>query len=71
MSRGFGTLGKIFLEFEEPFWPKDCEGINLIWTKSMPVYERLSSLNSEEKSEVVIIGTCFLGIFTLDYYFYL
>lgn len=28
---GFGTVDKIFLEFPEPFWDKDCEGIQFVW----------------------------------------
>ncbi|XP_029460833.1 spermine oxidase-like [Rhinatrema bivittatum] len=30
---GFGTVSKIFLEFEERFWPEDCVGIQLLWDK--------------------------------------
>lgn len=33
-NAGFGTLGKIFLEFEEPFWPTnldDCAAYYLLW----------------------------------------
>lgn len=32
---GFGTLGKIFLEFSEPFWPTDVSdwvGYVFLWT---------------------------------------
>lgn len=29
----FGVVDKIFLEFEKPFWPKELQGISLIWTK--------------------------------------
>ena len=29
----FGVVNKIYLEFKEPFWPKDLQGISLIWTK--------------------------------------
>lgn len=32
---GFGTVAKIFLEFEEPFWPEDCMGIQLLWEKGL------------------------------------
>ena len=28
---GFGYVGKIFLEFEEPFWPSDEYSIHLVW----------------------------------------
>uniref|UniRef100_A0A8C5QS08 Amine oxidase domain-containing protein n=1 Tax=Leptobrachium leishanense TaxID=445787 RepID=A0A8C5QS08_9ANUR len=28
---GFGTVAKIFLDFSEPFWPENCEGIQLVW----------------------------------------
>lgn len=34
---GYGTLGKIFLEFEEPFWPsnvRDWVSYSLLWSKS-------------------------------------
>ncbi|XP_035264453.1 spermine oxidase [Anguilla anguilla] len=30
-SLGFGTVDKIFLRFDERFWPEDCAGIQLIW----------------------------------------
>lgn len=30
---GFGTLGKIFLEFEKPFWPSDWVSYSLLWSK--------------------------------------
>lgn len=33
-NMGFGTLGKIFLEFDEPFWPAnddDWVGFILLW----------------------------------------
>ena len=28
---GFGTVDKIYLEFEEVFWEEDCAGIQLAW----------------------------------------
>lgn len=27
----FGTVDKIFIEFETPFWPAEWEGFNLLW----------------------------------------
>ncbi|KAG9271626.1 spermine oxidase-like [Astyanax mexicanus] len=30
---GFGTVNKIFLCFDERFWPEDCEGIQLVWNE--------------------------------------
>lgn len=29
---GFGAVGKIFLSFDEKFWPDDCVGFSLLWT---------------------------------------
>ncbi|XP_053689174.1 spermine oxidase-like isoform X2 [Sabethes cyaneus] len=29
-----GTVDKIFLEFEKPFWPKGWQGLSLIWNKN-------------------------------------
>ncbi|XP_048874759.1 peroxisomal N(1)-acetyl-spermine/spermidine oxidase isoform X2 [Brienomyrus brachyistius] len=31
---GFGTVDKIFLKFDERFWPDDCAGIQLVWKHS-------------------------------------
>ena len=31
-SVGFGTVNKIILQFERPFWQPDCGGIKLVWT---------------------------------------
>lgn len=28
---GFGTIGKIFVEFTKPFWDKDWEGVSFLW----------------------------------------
>lgn len=36
-TMGFGTVGKIFLEFEEPFWPtevNDWTGFSFLWTRT-------------------------------------
>ncbi|KAK4290332.1 hypothetical protein Pmani_032145 [Petrolisthes manimaculis] len=41
-SRGYGTIDKIFLEYDEAWWVDGCEGIQLVWTKDIPDVERLS-----------------------------
>ena len=33
---GFGTVDKIFLNFPEAFWDKDCEGIQFAWLTDEP-----------------------------------
>ncbi|KAK8382101.1 hypothetical protein O3P69_015216 [Scylla paramamosain] len=43
MSRGFGTLGKIFLEYEDAWWWEGCEGIQLVWTKDIADSEHTTS----------------------------
>lgn len=30
---GFGKVGKVYLEFDEPWWPEDWDGFSTIWTK--------------------------------------
>lgn len=40
-SRGFGTIDKIFLEYEEAWWSDDCVGLQFVWTKDIPDFERL------------------------------
>lgn len=30
-SMGFGTIGKIYVEFTKAFWEKDWEGISFLW----------------------------------------
>ena len=38
---GFGTVNKIYLEYDEPFWDKGCDGIELAWLpQSEPFYLR-------------------------------
>ncbi|KAJ1079477.1 hypothetical protein NDU88_000292 [Pleurodeles waltl] len=44
---GFGTVAKIFLEFEEPFWPEDCTGIQLLWEKG-PEDKEVYNTHKEE-----------------------
>ncbi|XP_074856047.1 peroxisomal N(1)-acetyl-spermine/spermidine oxidase isoform X2 [Carettochelys insculpta] len=36
---GFGTNNKIFLEFEQPFWPADCQLIQAVWEDESPLAE--------------------------------
>ncbi len=42
-NTGYGTLGKIFLEFEEPFWPKDVDN----WAAYLFLWKQ------EDKDELV------------------
>ena len=40
-SLGFGTIDKIYLYFDKPFWRKDIKGLQLIWTNrdhNLPVW---------------------------------
>lgn len=39
-NMGYGTMDKIFLEYEDTWWPADCEAIQLVWTKEIPNFDR-------------------------------
>lgn len=45
MSRGFGTLGKIFLEYKDAWWWEGCEGIQLVWTEDIADSEHTTSVD--------------------------
>ena len=47
---GFGTVNKIFLQFETRFWDKDCEEINLVWTNDEPFV--LRCVDNKQTEEV-------------------
>lgn len=32
---GFGTINKIFLDFDEPWWQKDVNGFQLVWRRDI------------------------------------
>ncbi|MBN3308430.1 SMOX oxidase, partial [Amia calva] len=44
---GFGTVDKIYLKFNERFWPEDCVGIQLVWEEGFEDKEVLTSLDEE------------------------
>lgn len=54
-----GTVDKIYLEFETPFWPKDWEGFSLIW--SSKELEMLRASNKPDWLEDVF------GFYVVDY----
>ncbi|XP_038266826.1 peroxisomal N(1)-acetyl-spermine/spermidine oxidase isoform X2 [Dermochelys coriacea] len=43
---GFGTNNKIFLEFEQPFWPPDCQLIKVVWEDESPLVEAGTDLQA-------------------------
>lgn len=43
---GFGTNNKIFLEFEQPFWPADCQLIEAVWEDESPLAEAETDLQA-------------------------
>jgi monoamine oxidase len=48
---GFGTVDKIYLEYDQPFWDKDYNGIQLAWLpESQPFV--LHCLDNEHVEEV-------------------
>ncbi|XP_055071806.2 spermine oxidase [Misgurnus anguillicaudatus] len=50
---GFGTVGKIFLYFENKFWPEDCSGIQMVWNEGPEdeeVYEAASEGEAWKKT---------------------
>ncbi|XP_042203782.1 spermine oxidase-like isoform X3 [Homarus americanus] len=38
-SMGYGTIDKIYLEYENCWWPSHWEGVQLVWTKDIPDFE--------------------------------
>lgn len=55
MSRGFGTLGKIFLEYQDAWWWEGCEGIQLVWTTDIAESDHTTSADGSvcEKQQQV------------------
>ncbi|KAL9704262.1 hypothetical protein quinque_007780 [Culex quinquefasciatus] len=53
-----GTVNKLFLEFDKPFWPKDWQGLSLLWTKS-----DLEAVRSSKNSWMEDV----FGFYTVDY----
>lgn len=49
MCRGYGTLGKIFLEYEDNWWGDGCQGIQLVWTKDIPNFECTTSPHESQR----------------------
>lgn len=35
-SMGYGTIDKIYLKFDEPFWDPDFEGVQFLWSDNCP-----------------------------------
>lgn len=42
-NMGFGTVNKIFIEFTQPFWDKNWEGISILWKS-----EQLRGISEED-----------------------
>lgn len=54
---GFGTVNKIYLQFERPFWDKDVTGIQLMWDHTQPFF--LNCLDNKDCNEVRQISFTF------------
>ncbi|ELU04138.1 hypothetical protein CAPTEDRAFT_93558 [Capitella teleta] len=66
---GFGTVNKIFLAFDEPFWDKDCKSFQLVWhpeddfhdldllvRQDTPWYQSLHSIDTVDGVSDLLIG---------------
>lgn len=53
-----GTVDKLFLEFKEPFWPKDWQGFSLLWNQ-----EELDEMRKRPDSWIEDI----FGFYVVDY----
>ena len=55
---GFGTVNKIFLQFETPFWDNNCEKISLSWTDAEPFTLRCvdNKYTNEVIADVILVS---------------
>lgn len=51
MQLGFGTVNKIFLVFEKPFWPPESEGYSFVWVEE-PQSERSKGPAAAAKPQI-------------------
>ncbi|XP_039403184.1 peroxisomal N(1)-acetyl-spermine/spermidine oxidase isoform X3 [Mauremys reevesii] len=51
---GFGTNNKIFLEFEQPFWPPDCQLIEVVWEDESPLVEAGTDLQANWFRKLIV-----------------
>ncbi|KAH1168422.1 hypothetical protein KIL84_003905 [Mauremys mutica] len=51
---GFGTNNKIFLEFEQPFWPPDCQLIEVVWEDESPLVEAGTDLQASWFRKLIV-----------------
>jgi hypothetical protein len=54
LGLGFGTVNKLFLEFEKPFWEKHCDGIHFTWLEEEPFH--LECIDNVYAEQVCNIG---------------
>ena len=53
---GYGTVNKLFLEFEKPFWDKNFYSINLVWYDDEPlILSNRESVNEEKENNNQVI----------------
>ena len=62
---GFGTVNKIFLEFDHPWWDKDMNGTQFAWTNGEPFV--LNCVDNSRSAEVsIVVVQLYLWLLGLD-----
>ncbi len=57
---GFGTVDKIFLEYDQPWWDKNCDGIQFAWHANEPFILNCVDNKKQPKVRAFIISNTVL-----------
>lgn len=63
---GYGTVDKIYLEFETPFWESNCHGIQLAWLPDEKIELDCLKYLTDEKIFQFTLGHWYKGIHGFD-----